>query len=166
MRTLRLLTFLTTALLACSFIAAGASALPQSTKEEEHNRKGMQYYSEAFYQHLPKGKQHEADEYFNLAVSEFRQAIAANPRYASAYPNLARLYYVRKDFRQAADTYGTFIRLEPRDIDAYLQLALSYTELKKFQEAIQSLENAKRQTDDPEVKGKLDKYISKLKEGN
>jgi tetratricopeptide (TPR) repeat protein len=148
-----------------SALFAGASVPPQAPKEAEHNRKGMQYYSEAFYQHLPKGKQREADESFDLAVSEFKQALAANPRYADAYRNLARLYYVRKDFRQAAEAYRNLTNLEPQDIDAYLQLALSYTELDRFAEAIQALETAKRQTDDPEAKGKLDGYIAKLKQG-
>ena len=165
MRTMRFSAFLTAALLVLMCLTSGAQS-PQSAKEAEHNRKGMQHYSEAFYQHLPKGKQREADQSFELAISEFRQAIAANPRFADPYRNLARLYYVKKDFLQAADAYKRFLSLEPRDVDAYLQLALSYTELDRFPEAIQTLETARRQTADPEVRSKLDGYLTKLKDRN
>jgi tetratricopeptide (TPR) repeat protein len=166
MRNLRLFLFLIVVYLASAFIAIAASEPPQSAKESDHNRKGLQYYNEAFYQQLPKGKQREADEFFNLAVTEFKEAIAINPKYAAAHRNLARIYYVRKDFLQAADAYRTVTILEPLDIDAYLQLALSYTQMDRFEEAIQELEIAKTKTNDPEAIGKLDGYIQKIKERN
>ncbi len=164
MRNLRLLSFLTAAFLASVCLAIAASETPQSAKEIDHNRKGLQYYDEAFYQQLPKGKQHEADELFSLAAAEFKEAIAANPRNVAAYRNLARLYTVKKDFLQAADAYRMVTVLEPQDIDAYVLLALSYTEADRFTEAIRELEIAKTKTDDPEVIGKLDGYIRKIRE--
>jgi tetratricopeptide (TPR) repeat protein len=162
MHTLRHLLSITIAFLAFAFIAGGAPAPPQSAKESDHNRKGLEYYNEAFYQQLPNGKQREADGFFDLAVSEFKQAIASNPRYTDAHRNLARLYYVRKNFLQAADAYRTVTILDPKDIDAFVQLALSCTELDRFPEAIQALEAAKTHTNNPEVISKLDGYIEKL----
>jgi tetratricopeptide (TPR) repeat protein len=166
MRNLRLFLFLIVVFLASAFIAVAASEPLQSAKESDHNRKGLQYYNEAFYQQLPKGKQREADEFFDLAVTEFKEAIAINPKYAAAHRNLARIYYVRKDFLQAVDAYRTVTILEPLDIDAYLQLALSYTQMDRFEEAIQELEIAKTKTNDSEVIGKLDGYIRKIRERN
>ena len=166
MRNLRFILFLVVVFLASAFIAIAASEPPQSAKESDHNRKGLQYYNEAFYQQLPKGKQREADEFFDLAVTEFKEAIAINPKYAAAHRNLARIYYVRKNFLQAADAYRTVTILEPLDIDAYLQLALSYTQMDRFEEATQELEIAKTKTNDPEVIGKLDGYIQKIRERN
>lgn len=150
--------------LIAAFVAVAASEPQQSAKEADHNRKGLQYYNEAFYQQLPKGKQREADEFFDHAIAEFKAAIAANPKSAAAHRNLARVYYIREDFLQAADAYRTVTILEPHDIDAYLLLALSHTQTDGFAEAIQTLETAKTMTDDPEVIGKLDGYIGKIKD--
>jgi len=163
MRNLRFLPFLTAVFLVSAFLAVAAPERPQSAKEADHNRKGLQYYDEAFYQQLPKGKQREANELFDLAAVEFKEAIAANPKYTTAYRNLGRLYYVRKEFLQAADAYRTVTILEPQDIDACVLLALSYTEIDRFTEAIRELEIAKAKTDNPEVIGKLDGYILKIK---
>jgi len=163
MRYLSLLAFLTVVLL-FAFIAVAAPEPPQSAKESDHNRKGLEYYNEAFYQQLPKGKQHEADEFFDLAAAEFQQAITANPQSAAAYRNLARLYYVRKDFLNAAEAYKRVTLLEPQDVDAYMQVALTYTRLDRFAEAIQQLEIAKTKTDVPEAIGKLDGFIQQLRE--
>jgi len=154
MRTLRLLPILLLPLLVYG----------QSAKEADHNRKGLEYFNQGFYQHLPKGQQREADQSFDLAAAEFKEAIAANPKSAQAYRNLARLYYVRKDFPQAADAYKTVTVLEPRDIDAYVQLALSYTQFDRFEDAARALEIAKANADKAEVIAKLDEYIRKLTE--
>lgn len=128
----------------------------------EHNRKGIQHYNEAFYKELPQGRYKEAERLFDIAATEFQNAITADPNDAEAHKNLARLYYVRKQFLKAAGAYETLTVLEPHNIDAYVQLALCYTRLDKFDEAIQELEIAKTKTDNPEVIGKLDEYIQKI----
>ncbi len=166
MYNVRILPFLTVILFVSGLTAVVASQPPQSAKESDHNQKGLKYYNEAFYGQLPKGKQREAEELFDLAAAEFKEAIAANPKFAAAHRNLARLYYVRKDFLQAADAYRTVTILEPQDIDSYVLLALSYTRVDRFAEAIQALELAKTKTDNPEVVGKLDGYIQKIRERN
>jgi len=162
MRKCRILSIIATALLA--FLAGNLSAAAQSAKESEHNRKGLAYYNAAFYQHLPHGKQREADNSFELAITEFRQAITSNPNYADAHRNLARVYFVQKNFQQAADAYRTVTLLKPEDIDAFVLLALSYTEINKFPEAIEALQAAKTHTSDQGVVGKLDGYIEKIGE--
>ena len=166
MNNLRFWPLLIVFVLVSAFISVAASEPSQLSKEFDHNRKGQEYYDEAFYQRLPNGKQQEADEFFDLAVAEFKAAIAANPRSAVSHRNLARTYYVRKDFLKAAETYRMVTILEPLDIDAFAQLALSYTQLDRFAEAIQTLELAKTKTDKPDVLGKLDGYILKIKEHN
>jgi tetratricopeptide (TPR) repeat protein len=162
MRILRILSLLAAVSLIAAFIAAAAAESLQSEKALEHNRKGLQYYDEAFYQQLPKGRQREADALFDRAIAEFKQAITANPKSVAAHRNLARVFYLRKDYMQAADAYRTVTMLDPQDIDAYLLLALSYTQADRFAEALQTLETAKTMTDDPEVIGKLDGYIKKI----
>jgi len=164
MCTLRFISSLTAVILISAFLAVAATEPPQSGKEADHNRKGLQYYEEAFYQQLPKGKQREADEFFDLAAREFKAAIAANPKSAAAHRNLARVYYIREDFLRAADAYRTVTILEPQDIDAYMLLALSYTQADRFAEAVQTLETARTMASDPGVIAKLDGYIRKIKD--
>ncbi len=145
------------------------SAMPelqarQNGREAEHNRKGLEYFRDGFYQRLPKGQQREADNAFDLAAGEFQNAIALKPDFVEAHRNLARLYYVRKRFSEAAASYRIVTRLAPRDLDAYVQLALAEIELERFDEAIRQLELAKTQTDDQEAIRKLDGYIQKVRE--
>jgi tetratricopeptide (TPR) repeat protein len=168
MRILRISFLLTAVFLLAACIAVAAGGPLQSEKASDHNRRGLQYYGEAFYQQLPRGKQREANALFDLAIAEFKAAISANPQSVAAHRNLARVFYLREDYVQAADAYRTVTILEPRDIDAYLFLALSYTQADRFPEAEQALETAKTVTNDPEVIGKLDGYIKKIKdhEGN
>ena len=128
----------------------------------ENYRKGMEYYNEAFYRALPQGRHQEAERFFDLATIELQNAIAASPQNAEAHRNLARLYYVRKQFPKAAHAYRTLTILEPQNIDTYVQLALCYTKLNQFDEAIQALEIAKTKAADLEVIGKLDQYIGKI----
>lgn len=128
----------------------------------EYNRRGMQLYSEAFYQKRPQGKYREAERLFDLAAREFKNAIAASPKDVKAHRNLARLYYVRKEFVRAAQLYTKLTALEPNNMDAYVQLALCYTRLDRFDEAIYTLEIAKTRTDIPEVIEKLDEYIQRI----
>lgn len=155
---------ITGSLLFFILFAGAAPSPPMQDKGAEHNQKGMQYYNEAFYRQLPNGRHQEAEKFFDLAAAEFQNAIAANPNSAKAHRNLARLYYVRKQFTHAAHAYKMLTMLEPRNIDAYVQLALCYIELNQFGEATQELEVAKTKTDNREVIAKLDGYIQKIKD--
>ena len=150
--------------LIASFISGAAAQPGKYGKASDYNRRGLRYFNEAFYGHLPNGKEAEAGKYFDLAAAEFNKALAVNPRFAEAYRNLARLHYVRKDFARAAEDYRMVTLLEPRNIDAYLQLALSCTRIDRPNEAIRQLEIAKGKTHDSEVIGKLDGYIRKIRE--
>ncbi len=157
--------FLILTLLACSIPSAMPEARARQTgREAEHNRKGLEYFKDGFYQRLPKGQQREADRAFDLATAEFRNAIALKPDFVDAHRNLARLHYVRRQFSEAAESYRNVTRLAPRDLDAYVQLSLAYIELERFDEAVQQLELAKTHTDDREAIRKLEGYIQKIRE--
>lgn len=136
--------------------------LEAESRAAEYNRKGLQYYNEAFYRQLPQGKHQEAAISFDLAATEFLNAVEANPNDPEAHRNLARLYYVRKQFSQAARVYKTLTILEPENIDTYIQLALCYTRFNQFNKAIQELKIAKTNADNPEVIAKLDEYIKRI----
>ena len=55
------------------------------------------------------------------------------------------------------------LELTPADLDAYVNLALALIELKRLDEAIQTLEKAKGQTSDPKALNTLDTYLSKVR---
>ena len=157
--------FLMSIVLACTMASAVLQARGHQTGiEAAHNRKGLEYFKEGYYQRLPKGQQREADRAFDLAVAEFRSAINLRPDFVEAHRNLARLYYVRKQFVEAAESYRNVTRLAPRDLDAYVQAALAYVELEQFDEAVRQLEIAKTQTGDRAAVSKLEGYIQKIRE--
>ncbi len=159
------LQFLILTLLACTIPSAVLEARARQTgREAEHNRKGLEYFREGFYQKLPKGQQREADQAFDLAAAEFKNAIALKPDFVEAHRNLARLYFVRRQYSEAAESYRNVTRFAPRDLDAYVQLALAYVELERWDEALHQLELAKTQTEDREAIRKLDGYIQKIRE--
>ena len=129
----------------------------------DYNQRGMGYFKKGFYDHAPKNQKAEADRNYGLAIKEFKAAISKDPSYTEAHRNLARVYYVQKNFVGAAEEYKRVTELTPADLDAYVNLALALIELKRLDEAIQALEKAKGQTSDPKVLNTLDTYLSKVR---
>ena len=142
-----------------------ASQSPNASGNEAyHNQKGLEYYKEGFYQLAPKRQLKEADQYYELAVAEFKKAISVNASYADAYRNLARVYYVQKKFGEAVEAYKKVTELNPDDLDSYVNLAVAYTQIQRYDEAIEQLEIAKTRTTDANVVEKLNGYIQKVKQ--
>lgn len=128
-----------------------------------HNRQGLEYFKKGFYDHAPKNQAAEAERNYGLAVKEFKAAISRDFSNKEAHRNLARVYYIQKNFDGAAEEYRRVTELVPGDLDAYVNLALALIELKRPAEAIQVLENAKGHTSDPKVLETLDSYIEKIR---
>ena len=127
-----------------------------------HNQQGMEYFKKGFYDHTPKHQDAEAEKNYEFAVKEFSAAISKDPSSAEAHRNLARVYHVQKNFAGAAEEYKRVTELDSGDLDAYVNCALACVELKRFDEAIQLLKDAKDQTSDPKVLETLDSYIAKV----
>jgi tetratricopeptide (TPR) repeat protein len=128
------------------------------------NQRGMKFFNHGYYDLLPRGKKEEAHKNLEMAEKAFQKAIQLDRDFLEAHRNLARLYYLQENFEQAASQYFQVLRLDPNDIDTYVQMALAQIELGNFDEAIQYLETAKDKTDDQEVIEKLDQYITKTKQ--
>ena len=139
----------------CQDISAGEACL--------HNQQGMVYFKKGFYDHAPKNQAADAERNYGLAVKEFKAAILRDFSYTEAHRNLARVYYVQKNFDGAAEEYKRVTELAPGDLDAYVNLALALLELKRPAEAIQVLENAKGHACDPKALETLDSYIEKIR---
>jgi tetratricopeptide (TPR) repeat protein len=130
--------------------------------EVYYNEQGLNYFNQGYYKLLPQGRTQEADQMLEQAIVSFRQAIAIKENYADAHRNLARVYYVQKLFTEAAREYERLIELTPDDVDAYVKLAITYTKLDKYPEAIDVLEKAKETTSDEQVVYQLNEYIQRL----
>lgn len=131
---------------------------------EHHNQQGLAYFQKGFYEHAPKSQAAEAERNYGLAVREFKAAIAQDAAYAEAHRNLARVYFVQKNFAGAAQEYRRVTELASHDLDAYVNLALALLELNRTDQAIQALEEAKTHTAEPGVLQTLDGYIAKVRD--
>jgi tetratricopeptide (TPR) repeat protein len=128
-----------------------------------HNQRGMEYFEKGFCDHMPKKQVADAERNYGFAIREFRAAISRDTSFTDAHRNLARVYYVQKNFQGAAEEYRAVTELVPGDLDAYINRALALVELKRLGEAIQTLEDAKQRTPDPKARDTLDGYIAKAK---
>lgn len=128
-----------------------------------HNQQGMEYFKKGFYDHAPKNQGEEAQKNYSYAVSEFKTAIAKDSSFTEAHRNLARLYYVQKNFAGAAEEYKKVTELTPGDLDAYVNLALALIELQRLDEVILALEDARGQTFDPKALTTLDSSLAKVR---
>jgi tetratricopeptide (TPR) repeat protein len=158
--------FLVLLIFVLTFASASAqNESPESQKKGAyHNQKGLEYFKKGFYDLAPNKKDKEAEQYYQQAIAEFKEAIAENPDYGEAHRNLARVYFVKKDFEKAAEQYKNVLRIDPSDVDDYVNLSLAYLKLERYDDAVQALENAKSQTSDGNVIKKLDEYIQKIQQ--
>ena len=148
------------------FFSFISGAFCQTTGADEasfHNQRGMEYFKKGFYDHAPKNQLGEAERNYELAVKEFQTAIARDSSNIEVHRNLARLYHVQKNFTGAADEYQKVTELAPNDLDAYINLALALIELKRSDDAIRALEDAKMHTSDPKALETLDSYLAKVR---
>ncbi len=140
-----------------------SQSLTASLQAAEHNRKGLEYFNTGFYDLAPKQKAVEADQYYELAATEFKRAISLDTKYIDAHRNLARVCYVREKYPEAAEMYKRVTLMDPDDLDAYLALADTHARMRNYKEAIAQLEIAKTHTTDPIAIEKLNGFIEKLK---
>ncbi len=153
------------AVLALVFLSF-AGAFCQDMREGEarsHNQQGMEYFKRGFYDHAPRNQVADAERNYRLAVKELKTAISKDFSYTEAHRNLARVYFVQKNFDGAAEEYKRVAELAPGDLDAYVNRALALIELGRPGEAIQVLENAKGHTRDPKALETLDSYMGKIR---
>jgi tetratricopeptide (TPR) repeat protein len=128
-----------------------------------HNQRAVEFFKKGFYDHAPKNEAAKAELNYRLAIKEFKAAIAKDASYTEAHRNLARVYYVQRDFDAAAEEYKKVTELAPGDLDAYVNLALAYIELKEFEEAVETLEKARDRTSDPKALDRLNALITKIR---
>ena len=146
-----------------SGVLAGPDNAPVPLPEEALiNQRGLSHFKRGYYEMIPRGRKAEAQQEMARAEQAFTRAIEIDPDFTDAHRNLARLYYLQEKFEQAEIEYAQVMRLDPGDIDNYVQMAVVKAELGEFQEAIHYLEAAKEQTAEENIFLRLDEYIQKL----
>lgn len=146
-----------------SGVLASPDNAPVTLPEEALiNQKGLSHFKRGYYEMIPRGRKVEAQQEMTRAEQAYIRAIEINRDFIDAHRNLARLYYLQGKFEQAGIEYAQVMRLDPGDIDNYVQMAVVKAELGDFQEAIHYLEAAKEQTDEENILRRLDEYIQKL----
>ena len=147
----------------CGFAGDGTPSDPVPAQPRQ-NQDGLTCFNRALYDLAPEGRKAEAEEQFKLAEDAFKKALEADRNDLAAHRNLARLYELRKEYRQAATEFAEVIRLDPKDIDAYAHMALALVELGDTEEAVRALETARAKTDDKRIIQHLDTYIARAKD--
>jgi len=79
---------------------------------------------------------------FDKAVGEFKATLDARPDHWASHYNMGSLYLSQRDYRQAAAFFETAIRLRPRALMPYVNIAFAYSALGLNDKAEQSLRKA------------------------
>ncbi|MHC4414970.1 MAG: tetratricopeptide repeat protein [Planctomycetota bacterium] len=83
----------------------------------------------------------EAGEY-EVALDLFRQILADNPTFTTAYVGIGEVYVLQKDYANAEPAYARAARLEPRNFDAQYGHGLALQMLERFVEAVKAYHRA------------------------
>lgn len=76
------------------------------------------------------------------AISQLEAVVAAAPKYAAAFVDLANIYRQSGRYDDAARTYRTAITIEPNNADAHYNLALVLLDVGNEPQAIEALQRA------------------------
>ncbi len=77
-----------------------------------------------------------------IAIDQYKHAIALNPEYAAAYWSMGCAYYWLKRHPEAIAAYKQAIAIEPNYARAYLWMGRAYYGLKRYPEAIEAYKKA------------------------
>jgi|GEM_PF-4986279 len=129
-----------------------------------HLQRGAARFERGFYELLPKNRKAEAEVEFAAAAREYELALAEEPLSREAHRGLARVFYIRKNYVDAAAHYRRLTEIDPFDIDSYALAALALGESGRLAEARTELEKARLRTADPHALTMLDGFLRKLDE--
>jgi tetratricopeptide (TPR) repeat protein len=92
----------------------------------------------------PKGSP-RAQQLFNEAIADYREAVRLKPGYGLAYTGLGDVYYVDlKQYRQSVPAYEQSIRISPNNARVRYNLGWCYNDANRYAEAGEQLREAVR----------------------
>ena len=136
----------------------------QIEKETDYYEIGMALFKEGFYNLLPEGKIDDAMAKFAQAEKAFKQAAFEDPGSADTRRYLARSYAMQHKHSSAAAEYMKAIEIEPDNFNNYLYLASVYVRMKRYDDALKTLNHAKTLSKESSVIGLIDDLIKKIRD--
>ncbi|MBI5066345.1 tetratricopeptide repeat protein [Candidatus Woesearchaeota archaeon] len=111
-------------------ILEGQATLNPESKNEE----AMKYFSKAE-EYFGQGK-------YELAISEYQKAIAADPEFSTAYLYLGDTYYKLNKYDDAIQQYSEAIKKDPKNKRPYHYLGDAYLAKNNVEKAIENYQKA------------------------
>ena len=93
------------------------------------------HHSHAYLLHASTGQRLLTENKTEQAIAELQTAIRQRPGYVPAHYELARAYWIKRDFASAEGELKRVIELKPKDEGAYFYLGMTYLEEKRPQPA-------------------------------
>jgi membrane associated rhomboid family serine protease len=93
------------------------------------------HHSHAYLLHAANGQTLLTEKKTEQAIAELQAAIRQRPGYVPAHYELARAYWIKRDFANAEGELKRVIALKPKDEGAYFFLGMTYLEQKRPQPA-------------------------------
>jgi tetratricopeptide (TPR) repeat protein len=92
-------------------------------------------HSHAYLLHASTGQRLLMENKTEQAIAELQTAVRQRPGYLPAHYELARAYWIKRDFASAEGELKRVIELKPKDEGAYFYLGMTYLEEKRPQPA-------------------------------
>jgi membrane associated rhomboid family serine protease/TolA-binding protein len=96
------------------------------------------HHSHAYLMHASTGQRLLAESKTEQAIAELQAAVRQRPGYLPAHYELARAYWIKRDFASVEGELKRVIELKPKDEGAYFFLGMTYLEEKRPQPARES----------------------------
>jgi membrane associated rhomboid family serine protease/tetratricopeptide (TPR) repeat protein len=93
------------------------------------------HHSHAYLMHASTGQRLLAESKTEQAIAELQAAVRQRPGYLPAHYELARAYWIKRDFASVEGELKRVIELKPKDEGAYFFLGMTYLEEKRPQPA-------------------------------
>jgi hypothetical protein len=84
----------------------------------------------------------QQEEYYDIALAEFRRAIALYPAYAEPHMGIGEAYTYRKDYPSAVRWYTDIVARNPRFGAGYIFLGNTFVSIKDYASAIAAFQKA------------------------
>lgn len=109
-----------------------------------------------------RGRNYYRNGEFDLAIKDYNQALALNPRSAYLYKDRGIAYGKLGKLNEAVADYTQAIKLYPGFAVAYYHRAVTYFKLGEYDKALQDLYQAKDLFENQEDKTKTEEFIQRI----
>lgn len=113
-------------------LAGKLTAAERRYQEKKRKDIGGKLDAETVKELMAEAKRLTEEELWERAEKKYIEIISSDPKYAPAYEYLGRLYFAKKDFPLAKETFEFLAKLSPKDASVTASLGEVAEELKDF----------------------------------